>query len=146
MSSKKVKSEMNTELPADVAAFAQKTVDQAQAAFDKANDLAHSNVQMFDAAFGAYKTRFADFQLKAMELTQLNLNAAFTLARKVLASKDVNEAFALQQDFVKEQMQTAQRQVTELNELAVSLAKDTVKPMQDGLTKGFADFSKSFAA
>jgi phasin len=146
MSSKKVKTEMANELPTDVTTLAHKTVDQAQAAFEKANDLAHSNVQMFDAAFSAYKNRFADYQLKAMELTQLNVNAVFTLARKVLAAKDATEAFALQQDFVKEQMQTLQRQATEINELAVSMAKDTMKPMQDSFSKGFTDFSKSFAA
>lgn len=145
MSSKKVKSDMTPELPVDMTNFAHKTVDQAQAAFEKANDLAHSNVQMFDAAFSAYKNRFADYQLKAMELTQLNVNAVFTLARKVLAAKDAGEAFALQQDFMKEQVQTLQRQATELNELALSLAKDTVKPVQDGWTRGFADISKSFA-
>lgn len=146
MSNKKAKVEMTNEIPVEMAAFAQKSVDQAQAAFEKANDLAHSNVQVFDAAFSAYKNRVADFQLKAMELTQTNVNAVFALARKVLAVKDPTEAFALQQDFAKEQFQALQRQATELNELSVAIAKDTVKPVQDGFTKTFGDFSKTFAA
>ena len=33
-----------TEMPAEVTQFAQNSVDQAQAAFDKASDLAHSNM------------------------------------------------------------------------------------------------------
>jgi phasin len=146
MSSKKAKIEMTNEIPANVTAFAQKSVDQAQAAFEKANDLAHSNVQVFDAAFGAYKSRFADLQLKAMELTQTNMNAAFAFARKALSVKEPTEFFAIQQDYVKDQFQVAQKQVTELNELAVALAKETVKPVQEGLTKSFGEVTKSYAA
>jgi phasin family protein len=108
--------------------------------------MAHSNVQVFDAAFGAYKARFADLQLKAMELTQTNMNAAFAFARKALAVKEPAEFFSLQQDFVKDQFQLAQKQATELNELAVALAKETVKPVQEGLTKTFGDVTKSYAA
>jgi phasin len=143
---KKAKIEMNTEIPADVSAFASKSVDQAQAAFEKANELAHSNVQLFDAAASAYKSRFADMQMKAMEITQINVNAGFAFARKLFAVKDPSEFFSLQQDFAREQAQTMQRQATEFNELTVALAKETVKPVQDGLTKSFGDFSKSFAA
>jgi len=146
VTSKKAKVEMTSEIPADVAAFAQKSVDQAQAAFEKATDLAHSNVQVFDAAASAYKTRFADIQMKAMEITQINVNAGFAFARKLFAVKEPTEFFALQQDFAREQAQTLQRQATEFNELAVTLAKETVKPVQDGLTKSFGDFSKAFAA
>ncbi len=145
-SNKKAKVEMNTEIPADVSAFAQKSVDQAQAAFEKANDMAHSNVQLFDAAASAYKNRFADIQMKAMEITQINVNAGFAFARKLFSVKDPSEFFSLQQDFAREQAQTFQRQATEFNELSVALAKETVKPVQEGLTKNFGEFSKSFAA
>ncbi len=146
MSSKKAKFEMNSEIPADVTAFAQKSVDQAQVAFEKANEIAHSNVQLFDAAASAYKSRFADLQMKAMEITQTNVNAGFAFARKLFSVKEPTEFFALQQDFAREQTQLLQRQAAELGELNAALAKETVKPMQDGLTKSFGEFSKSFAA
>ena len=145
-SNKKAKIEMTNEIPADVSAFAQKSVDQAQLAFEKANELAHSNVQVFDAAASAYKSRFADLQMKAMEITQTNVNAGFAFARKLFAVKEPAEFFTIQQDFAREQAQAVQRQVAELNELTVALAKETVKPVQEGLTKSFGDFSKSFAA
>lgn len=145
-SNKKAKIEMTNEIPADVSAFAQKSVDQAQLAFEKANELAHSNVQVFDAAASVYKSRFADLQMKAMEITQTNVNAGFAFARKLFAVKEPAEFFTIQQDFAREQAQAVQRQVAELNELTVALAKETVKPVQEGLTKSFGDFSKSFAA
>jgi len=144
--SKKAKTEMNTEIPAEMTAFAQKSVDQAQAAFEKANDMVHGNAQVFDAAASAYKARLADIQLKAMEITQINVNSAFAFARKLFAVKEPTEFFTVNQDFAKAQAEAFQRQAAELNELSVLLAKETVKPVQEGLTKSFGDFTKSLAA
>ena len=143
---KKAKPEMTTELPHDVTQMAQKSVDQAQAAFEKASEIAHSNVQLFDAAANATKNRFNDLQLKAIEFTQANINASFGFARKLFAVKEPMEVFSLQQAFLKEQTEAAQRQAAELNELTVALAKEAVKPVQDTLGKSFTDFSKTFAA
>ena len=99
MSSKKAKIEMNTETQAQmadqVANFAQKTVDQAQAAFEKVSEVAHSNVQILDEAANAYKNRLTDIQLKTMEFAQLNLNAGFAFARKFVAVRDPSEAMTL---------------------------------------------------
>jgi phasin len=145
MSSKKAKAEMNTEIPAEVSNLALKSVDQAQAAFEKVNEIAHSNVQMFDAAANAYKNRFTDIQLKAMEFAQLNVNAGFAFARKFFMVKEPTEAFNLQQSYFKEQAETFQRQATELNELSVALAKESLKPVQESMTKSFAGFNKAAA-
>ena len=64
-------------------AFAQKTLDQAQGAFEKVSEVAHGNVQLFDAAANAYKNRVTDIQLKSMEFVQLNINSGFAFARKL---------------------------------------------------------------
>ena len=146
ITTKKAKAEMNTEIPADVAAFAQKSVDQAQAAFEKASEVAHGNMQIFDAAANAYKNRFTDIQLKAMEFAQMNVNAGFDFARKLFAVKDPSEMMSLQQNFMKSQAETFQKQTSEMNELSVALAKEAMKPMQDTMTKSFTDITKAFAA
>ena len=134
------------EVPAEVAQFAQKSVDQAQAAFDKASDLAHSNMQYFDAAAGAFKARAADIQLKAMEIAQINMNSAFTFVRKAFAVKDPTEFASLHQEFARDQFTAFSRQASELNELTVLLAQETVKPVQDGVLKSFGNLSKAVAA
>ena len=147
MSSKKtVKPEVHSEVEAQVASFAQKTVDQAQAAFEKVSEVAHSNVQLFDEAANAYKNRVTDIQLKTMEFAQLNLNAGFAFARKIVAVRDPSEAMSLQQSFFKEQAETLQRQAAELSELSVTLAKESMKPVQETMTKSFAGFTKAVAA
>lgn len=146
MSSKKPKVEMNTEMPADMAKMAQKSVDQAQAAFEKVSEVAHSNVQMFDAAANAYKNRVTDIQLKAMEFAQMNVNSGFAFARRLFAAKQPTDLFTLQQDFLKQQADTMQQQMSELNELSVALAKEAIKPVQDGMSKSFTDLTKAVAA
>ncbi len=145
--SKKLKVvETAAEVPAEVTGFAQKSVDQAQAAFDKASDLAHSNMQYFDAAAGAFKARCADIQLKAMEIAQINMNSAFTFVRKAFAAKDPTELAALHQEFTRDQFAALSRQASELNELSVLLAQETVKPVQEGVLKSFGNLSKTLAA
>jgi len=66
MNMKKLKpetaAEMSKEISREASDFAQKSVDQAQAAFEKASELAHGNVQAFDAA-GAFKSRTLDLQM-----------------------------------------------------------------------------------
>ena len=150
MSSKKAKPEMNTETQAQmanqVADFAQKSVDQAQAAFEKVSEVAHGNVQLLDAAANAYKNRLTDIQLKSMEFAQANMNAAFAFARKFVAVRDPAEVFSLNQSFFKDQADAMQRQAAELNELSVALAKETLKPVQEGMTKSFGSLSKAMAA
>ena len=150
MSSKKAKPEMNTETQAQmanqVADFAQKTVDQAQAAFEKVSEVAHGNVQLIDAAANAYKNRLTDIQLKTMEFAQLNMNAAFAFARKFVAVRDPSEAMTLNQSFFKDQAEAMQRQAAELNELSVALAKESLKPVQESVNKSFGSLSKAMAA
>ncbi|MCX7348238.1 MAG: TIGR01841 family phasin [Alphaproteobacteria bacterium] len=147
MSTKKAKPEMNTEtmtkateqVADQVASFAQKTLDQAQGAFEKVSEVTHGNVQLMDAAANAYKNRVTDIQLKSMEFVQLNINSSFAFARKFFAVRDPSDVVNLQQSFLKEQAETLQRQASELS---VALAKESLKPVQDSMSKSFASLSK----
>jgi hypothetical protein len=130
----------------DAADFATTSVDQAQIAFDKAADLAQDNFQTIDAATSAFKSRAIDLQMKSVEIAQANMGAAFAFARQAFSVKDPSSFFQLNQDFARNQAQAFQKQAAELNELTVALAKETFKPMQDGLTKSFGAYSKTFAA
>ena len=146
MSSKKAKFEMNSEIPADVTAFAQKSVDQAQVAFEKATDVAQDNAQVFEAVASAYKSGVVDFQKKAMEFTQKNMEQAFAFSRKLFSTREFGEVVSLQQSFVKDQAQAFQAQAGELNEIAVRLTTEAAQPLKSSFEKSDKDFSKSFAA
>jgi hypothetical protein len=150
MNMKKPKSEtipeMAKEMPREVAEFAQKSVDQAQAAFEKVGEFAHGNVQALDAAAGAFKARTLDLQMKSIEITQANVNAAFAFFRKALEVKDPAAFFALNQEFARDQFAAFSKQASELNELSLLLAKETSRPVQDGVMKTFGDFARTIAA
>ncbi len=144
--SKKLKVvETTTEATGEVADFARKSVDQAQAAFDKASDIAHSNLQNFDAIAGAFKARSTDIQLKAMEIAQINMNSAFTFVRKAFSVRDPSELFSLGHSYLNDQMAVFTHQAKEMSELSMLLATETAKPVHEGLMKSFTSFSKTAA-
>ena len=146
MNMKKLKSEITPEIPKEATDFAQKSVDQVQAAFEKATEVAHGNVQAFDAATGAFKARTLDLQMKTIEIAQANLNAMFSFYRKALEVKDPSAFFALNQEFARDQFAAFSKQAGEINELSLLLAKETTQPVQHGVMKSFGDFAKSIAA
>ena len=122
----------------DTADFAQTSVDQAQIAFDKAADLAQDNFQTIDAATVAFKARAIDLQMKSVEIAQANMSAMFDFARKAFAVKDPSAFFQLNQEFARGQAEAFQKQAADVNTLAMALAKETLKPVQDGFAKAFA--------
>ena len=146
MNVKKSKPETAAEMPTEALEFAQKSVDQAQVAFEKAADVAQDNVQVFEAVASAYKSGVVDFQKKAMEFTQKNMEQAFAFSRKLFSIKEFGEVVSLQQSFVKDQAEAFKSQAGELNEIAVRLSSETTKPLQASFTKTFKDLGKPFAA
>jgi len=138
--------QMSAEIPQDATAFARKSVDQAQAAFDNATDFAHGGVQVFDAAAGALKANVAEFQLKAMEIAQANTNAMFAHVRKLLSVSQPADILPLNQAFAADQLNAFMRQGAELNQLTTKFAAETAKPMQEGFMKSFEGVRKTFGA
>jgi hypothetical protein len=73
------------------------------------------------------------------------MNSAFTFVRKAFAVKDPTEFASLNQEFARDQFAAFSRQASELSELSVLLAQETVKPVQDGVLKSFSNLSKTAA-
>lgn len=146
MSNKKSKLDTAADLQVEARDFAQKSVDQAQKAFENATHVAHDNAQVLEAVTSAYSSGVVDFQKKAVEFTQKNMEQAFAFSRSLFSVKEFNEAISLQQSFLKDQTEVMKSQATELSEIAVRLSSEAAKPLQDSIKKSFEGFSKSFAA
>lgn len=151
--SKKSKFDANIEIPTEAVEvqketleFAQKSVDQAQVAFDKVKDVAQDNAQVFEAVASACKSGVVDFQKKALEFTQKNMEQAFAFSRKLFSTREFGEVVSLQQSFVKDQAEAFKAQAGELNEIAVRLTTEAAQPLKSSFEKSVKDFSKSFAA
>jgi hypothetical protein len=134
------------EVPKSVAEIAQKSVNQVEAAFDNAAGVAHEAVQFADAAASAFKSRAADLQVKAIENFQANMGAAFAFARKAFEIRDPAELLKLNQEFAKERFQAFSTQTAEMNALTMALARETVKPVQDSVFRGLANFARPLTA
>jgi phasin family protein len=87
-----------------------------------------------------------DFQKKAMEFTQKNMEEAFAFSRKLFSTREFGEVVSLQQNFVKDQAEAFKTQAGELNEIAVRLTTETAQPLKNSFEKSVKDFGKSFAA
>lgn len=145
MSKKPKDTTMNMQMPENVKEFAEKTVDEAQKAFDKAGEMAHKNVQIMDASASALKANSADLQMKVMEIAQNNVNQAFGFARQLLATQEPTALYQLQQDFMRGQVETLTKQLGELNEISVKLARETSKPVQETMLEAFNQMTSELA-
>lgn len=146
MSAKKPKYENTAEVQTEAVDFAQKSVDQVQVAFEKASVATRENVGVLDTVATTYKSGVVDFQKKAMEFANMNMEQAFAFSRKLFAVKEFGEVVSLQQNFVAEQAESFKAQAGELNEIALRVSAEATKPLTESFEKSLQTFTKSFAA
>jgi phasin len=146
MSNKKSKPAFVPEMTTEAVDFAQKTVDNAQVAYNKVSANAHENVQVLDNVATTYKSGVVDFQKKAMEFANANIEQAFAFSRKFFAVKEFDEVLTLQQGFFKSQAEMFKNQTNELNDIAMRVSTEATKPLKESFEKSVQAFSKSFAA
>ncbi len=146
MSAKKSKTYTAAEVQTEAQDFVQKSVDQAQVAYEKASAASHDGAQVLESLASAYKVGAVDFQNKAMEFTKANMEQAFDFSRKLFATREFGDIISLQQSFLKNQSEAFKTQATELGEIALRVSTETAKPLQESFSKSLNGFTKSFAA
>jgi phasin len=110
------------EIPAEMRALAEQSVEQARLAFDKFISAAHDAVHTFEGRAKTARAGAKDVSEKAMAYAEENVNNAFAFAQKVVRAKDMNDLMLLQAEFVKTQMQALSEQAKELGETATKHA------------------------
>jgi phasin len=115
--------------------WSEKGLSQAKENYDKIKSSAE---EMSDILEDTYTTAFkglAEFNLKALEASRANINAAFDLARDLLAVKNVSEVVELQTSHARKQFETISSQAKELSTLAGKVATEASVPVKDGVQK-----------
>jgi phasin len=115
-----IEPKMGMEVPAQVREFAEKSVDQAEKAFDAFIDAANKSASMIP-------NPTTETSKKALSFTETNMKAAFDHARKLLHAKDLQEAVQIQTEFLKGQFAAATEQLKQLSGGIRSAANDTSK-------------------
>ena len=102
------------EIPNEMRDFAEKSVDQARKAFDGYMDAAQKAATRMETAAHAAGDTARQSTTKAVGFATHNVTAAFELAQKLLAARDLQEVMTLHSDFAKTQLASMQTQASEL--------------------------------
>jgi phasin len=116
------------ELPPEMRALAERSVEQARQAFDGFISAAHQAVTALEGQAETTRKGTKDITEKAMSFAQQNIASSFELAQQLVRAKDIQEVVRLQSDYVRKQMQVLAEQARVLGESTGKAAKDAATP------------------
>ena len=118
----------NFEVPTQMRQFAEQSVEQAKKAVDGFLSAAHKTTATLETQASTVQAGAKDMGQKVMGFAEQNINNSFDFAQKLVRAKDIQEVMALQQEFLKSQMQAMQAQAKDLGAVATKAAIDGAKP------------------
>jgi phasin len=116
------------EVPPEMRAIAEKSVEQAKQAFDGFISAAHKAVSTFEGQAENARKGAKDVTEKAMTFAERNIANSFEFAQQLVRAKDVQEFMRLQADYVRTQMQALTEQAKDLGESTSKAARDATTP------------------
>ncbi|MDC7788225.1 phasin family protein [Rhodoplanes sp. TEM] len=115
------------EIPAEMRAVAERSVEQAKLAFNNYMQAAQEAVSAFEERVKASQVGAQGISKKAMNFAERNVISAFEFAQRVVQAKDIQELVKMQTEFVQSQMHVLSEQLKDLGETATRTAMDSVK-------------------
>jgi phasin len=106
------------QVPPELRAFAEQSVEQAKKAFDSFVVATQRAVTTFEDQAAATQSTVKAIQAKAIAYTERNMTASFDFSQKLLRAKDAEELMRLHADYVKAQVQMLTEQARELGQSA----------------------------
>jgi phasin len=116
------------EIPADMRAMAEKSVEQARVAFNTFMTAAQEAMATFEGQAKAAQAGAKDMSEKALGYAERNVANTFAFADRIVRAKDAQEFIRLQTEFVQAQMKELAEQAKELGESAARMAMKSVPP------------------
>jgi phasin len=120
------------EIPVEMRAAAERSVEQAKMAFNNYMQAAQEAVSTFEERIKASQVGAQGMSKKAMNFAERNVITAFEFAQKVVQAKDIQELVRMQTEFVQTQMQVLSEQIKDLGETATRTAMESVKTANRG--------------
>jgi len=114
------------EIPADMRAMAEKSVEQARVAFNTFMSAAQEAVATFEGQAKAAQAGAKDIGEKAVSYAERNVSNSFAFAERLVHAKDAQEFIRLQTEFIQAQMKEFAEQAKELGESAAKIAMKSV--------------------
>ena len=115
------------EIPSELRAFTEKSVEQAKQAFDGFISAAHRTVSALEGQAVSARQDVQHIGEKAVSFAEQNIASSFEFAQSVVRAKNVEDMLKLQTDYIKSQIQTLTEQAKELGQQAAKPAKTAGK-------------------
>ena len=115
------------EIPNEMRAVAERSVEQAKLAFNNYMQAAQEAVSAFDQWIKASQVGAEGISKKAMSFAERNVLSAFELAQNIVQTKDIQELVPMQTEFLRSQMRALGEQVKDLSEIVSKAASDGKK-------------------
>jgi phasin len=115
------------EIPSELRAFTEKSVEQAKQAFDGFISAAHRTVIALEGQAASARQDVQHIGEKAVSFAEQNIASSFEFAQSVVRAKNVEDMLKLQTDYIKSQIQTLTEQAKELGQQAAKPAKTAGK-------------------
>jgi phasin len=110
------------EIPAEMRAFAEKSVEQAKQAFDTFISAARHAATTAETQAATARTGAKEIGELALGFTQRNVAASFDFAERLVRAKDPQELTALHSEYVKNQIAALTEQTKELSRHVTKIA------------------------
>jgi phasin len=106
------------EIPAEMRAFAERTLEHAKLAFDRFMDAAHSGMNTLEGQSKVAQTGSIEVTQKIKDFTDQNVSKTFDHAQRLVQAKDAQTLITLHGEFVQSQMQLLTEQARILGEIS----------------------------
>ena len=113
---------MNFEIPAEMRALAEKSVDQARQAFETFMSAATQAASTADKQAAGARAGVKEVGELAVRFAERNVASSFEFAQQLVRAKDSQEVMALHADYVKRQIAALSEQTKELTTEAAKMA------------------------
>ena len=121
---------LDFEIPASVRDLASKSVDQAREAYNRFIEAARQAHDVVMKSSDVITSGAREINEKAVKYTEVNLQANFELAQRLVHAKDIKEALDIQNQFARQQMETFAHQAQELTRLVAQSAQKAAPTTQ----------------
>ena len=116
------------EIPKDMRAMAEASLNQARQAFEKFLTGAQATAGTIEERGASVRAGAKDISSKAIEYAEKNLQASLSYAESLLKAKDLTEVMRLHSEYVQGQMRSLAEQAGEMGQAVSRAAMDAVKP------------------
>jgi phasin len=116
------------DVPPEMRAFAEKSVEQAKTAFDNYISQATKAMGAVEGQTDAVTSSARDVSRQAIGFAEENVAAAFAFAERLVRARDPQEIMQLQTEFAKETMQKLADQSKAMGEQMQTAAREATKP------------------